>query len=182
MLRRIIILLCLILLLGVIIFLLLDFNTIQNIETTYYFAYGSNMDIDLLRKRIDNNNIVPEGYAKLENHRLIFPRGVGSVVPDDNLDVYGCLYLLTKEEIKKLDVIEGYREDREKSKNSYNREWIDVITQNGKKISAEIYIQTKNTDINSKPSKNYKQTLVKGASDCFLPDFYRKELESIETK
>lgn len=177
MLRRIIILLCLVLFLGVIIFLLLNFNT-----TYYYFAYGSNMDIDLLRKRIDNNNIVPEGYAKLESHRLIFPRAVGSVVPDENTYVYGCLYLLTKEEIKKLDVIEGYRKDRDKSKNSYNRERMEVITQNGKKISAEIYIQTKNSDINSKPSKKYKQTLVKGASDCSLPDFYIANLENIETR
>jgi len=177
MLRRIIIFLCLILFLGTIIFLLLNFNT-----TYYYFAYGSNMDIDLLRNRIDNNCLVPEGYAKLENYKLVFPRGVGSVVSDENKEVYGCLYLLNKKEIEKLDVVEGYRKDRNKSENSYNREWIDVVLQNGKTISAEIYIQTNNTDINGKPSNSYKQTLVRGASDCSLPDFYIQELEAIETK
>jgi gamma-glutamylcyclotransferase (GGCT)/AIG2-like uncharacterized protein YtfP len=177
MLRKLIIFLCLVLFLGTIIFLLLNFNT-----TYYYFAYGSNMDIDLLRNRIDNNYLFSEGYAKLENYKLVFPRGVGSVVSDETTDVYGCLYLLNKKEIEKLDVVEGYRKDRNKSENSYNREWIDVVLQNGKTLSAEIYIQTNNTDINGKPSNSYKQTLVRGASDCSLPDFYIQELEAIETK
>jgi len=140
------------------------------------------MDIDLLRNRIDNNYLFSEGYAKLENYKLVFPRGVGSVVSDETTDVYGCLYLLNKKEIEKLDVVEGYRKDRNKSENSYNREWIDVVLQNGKTLSAEIYIQTNNTDINGKPSNSYKQTLVRGASDCSLPDFYIQELEAIETK
>ncbi len=177
MLKRLIIFLCLFIFLGVIIFILLNFNT-----TYYYFAYGSNMDIDLLRNRVGNNDLISEGYGVLKSHRLIFPRGVGSVVFDENSEVYGCLYLLTKKEIEKLDVIEGYRKDREKSKNSYNREWIDVVTKNGKTISAEIYIQTNNFDINGKPSKNYKQTLVKGASDCSLPDFYKDKLAQMETR
>ena len=140
------------------------------------------MDIDLLRRRINNNTIIPESFAKLENYRLIFPRGVGSVIPDETTDIYGCLFLLTKEEIAKLDIVEGYREDRNKSLNSYNREWIDVVTPKGKTISAEIYIQTNNSDINGKPSISYKQTLVKGASDCSLPDFYKQELEQIEVR
>jgi len=183
MLRRILIFLCLVLFLGTLFYVLIDLKT-STIETkkTYYFGYGSNMDIDLLRRRIDNNSITPESYAKLENYRLIFPRGVGSVVPEEGQDIYGCLYLLTKEEIAKLDVVEGYREDRNKSLNSYNREWIDIFSPEGKTISAEIYIQTNNTDINGKPSNSYKQTLVKGANDCSLPDFYIKKLEQIEVK
>jgi gamma-glutamylcyclotransferase (GGCT)/AIG2-like uncharacterized protein YtfP len=179
MLRRLIIFFCLVLCLGTIIFVLLDSNNQRNI---YYFGYGSNMDLNLLRARIDNNSIVPISFAVLEDYRLIFPRGVGSVIPENGKEVYGCLYLLTKKEIEKLDVVEGYRKDRNKSENSYNREWIDVVLQNGKTLSAEIYIQTNNTDINGKPSNSYKQTLVRGASDCSLPDFYKQELEAIETK
>lgn len=140
------------------------------------------MDIEVLRNRVDNNSIVPESFAKLENHRLVFPRGVGSVISDDNAEVYGCLYLLTKKEIAKLDVVEGYREDRDRNLNSYNREWIDVLSPSGKTISAEIYIQTNNSDVDGKPSQSYKQTLVKGARDCSLPDFYKQELEKIETR
>lgn len=179
MLRKIIIFLCLVLFLGTIIFVLLNSNNQRNI---YYFGYGSNMDLNLLRARIDNNSIVPISFAVLEDYRLIFPRGVGSVIPEDGKVVYGCVYLLNKKEIEKLDVVEGYRTDRAKSENSYNREWIDVITQNGKTISAEIYIQTNNTDITGEPSNSYKQTLVRGASNCSLPDFYIQELEAIETK
>lgn len=182
MLRRILIFSCLILFLGTLFYVLIETNKQTETDKTYYFGYGSNMDIDLLRRRIDNNYVVPVSYAKLEDYRLIFPRGVGSVISDETTDVYGCLYLLTKEEIAKLDIIEGYREDRNKSLNSYNREWIDVVTPKGKTISAEIYIQTNNSDINGKPSTSYKQTLVKGAGDCSLPDFYKQELEKIETR
>lgn len=155
-----------------------DYN--QNNKKQYYFAYGSNMDISLLRKRINNIEITPVSYAILREHLLIFPRGVGSVIFNKETDVYGCLYLLTQEEIEKLDVVEGYKENRDKNLNSYNREWIEVETKDGEKILALIYIQTKNTI--DKPSTGYKETLITGAKDCQLPKFYQKYLEEIETK
>lgn len=189
MLRRIIIFICLVLFLGTLFYVLVDINkskiepvNLEDTNNSYYFGYGSNMDLNLLRRRIDNNSIVPVSYAVLKDYRLIFPRGVGSVISDIDSDVYGCVYLLTKEEILKLDVVEGYREDRDKNQNSYNREWIDVLDPNGKTISAEIYIQTSHLDINGKPSESYKQTLVRGARDCSLPEFYITELEQIETR
>lgn len=183
MFRRIIIIICLILFLGTLFYVLVNNRSIEPItDKTYYFGYGSNMDLNLLRRRIDNNFIVPVSYAKLENYRLIFPRGVGSVILENGKDVYGCLFLLTREEIAKLDVVEGYREDRDKNLNSYNREWIDVFTPEGKKISAEIYIQVNNSAINDKPGDSYKQTLVRGARDCSLPDFYVQELEQIKAR
>lgn len=151
-----------------------------NLKKHYYFGYGSNMDIDLLRKRIGNSTIIPVSYGLLENYRLIFPRGVGSVVPDENYDVYGCVFLLTQEELKKLDVVEGYREDRERSLNSYNRDPIEIILPNTEKIIADIYIQVKDTE--DLPSSNYKQTIIKGANDCNLPVEYIEWLEGIETR
>ncbi len=192
MFRKMIILLCVFFLLGSIFYVLLETRTPQapateananqdNIEKTYYFGYGSNMDINLLKRRIGNDSIAPISYAVLEDYRLVFPRGLGSVIPDENSDVYGCLYFLTKEEIAKLDIVEGYKEGRDKSQNSYNREWIDVLTPDGNIISAEIYIQSDNSDVNSKPSEGYKQTLVNGARQCLLPEFYIQGLEEIET-
>lgn len=157
-----------------------DLISDSNLEKYYYFGYGSNMDIDLLRKRIGNSTIIPVSYGLLENYRLIFPRGVGSVVPDENYDVYGCVYLLTQEELKKLDVVEGYREDRERSLNSYNRDPIEIILPNTEKIIADIYIQVKDTE--DLPSSNYKQTIIKGANDCNLPREYIDWLENIETR
>jgi gamma-glutamylcyclotransferase (GGCT)/AIG2-like uncharacterized protein YtfP len=140
------------------------------------------MDLNLLRARIDNNSIVPISFAVLEDYRLIFPRGVGSVIPEDGKEVYGCLYLLNKKEIEKLDVVEGYRVNRDRNENSYVREKISVITSDNKPILADIYIQVNKTGVDDKPSNSYKQTLVRGARDCSLPDFYIQELEAIETK
>lgn len=150
----------------------------QGIEKKYYFGYGSNMDIDLLRRRLNNPSLVPVSSGLLKEYRLIFPRGVGSVAPDENYDVYGCVYLLTEEEIKKLDVIEGYSEDRERSLNSYNRNPIEIILPNSENITAEIYIQV--NDREDLPSNNYKQTIIKGANDCNLPREYINWLEELE--
>jgi gamma-glutamylcyclotransferase (GGCT)/AIG2-like uncharacterized protein YtfP len=111
---------------------------------------------------------------------LIFPRGVGSVTPDDNFNVYGCVFLLTNQELKKLDVVEGYREDRDRSLNSYNRDPIGIILPNNEKIIADIYIQVKNTE--DLPSNSYKQTIIKGANDCNLPREYIDWLENIDTR
>lgn len=157
-----------------------DLISDNNLEKYYYFGYGSNMDIDLLRRRIGNNTIIPVSYGLLENYRLIFPRGVGSVIPDDNYAVYGCVFLLTQQELKKLDVVEGYREDRERSLNSYNRDPIEIILPTNEKIIADIYIQVRETE--DLPSNSYKQTIIKGANDCNLPREYIDWLENIETR
>lgn len=157
-----------------------DLISDSNLEKYYYFGYGSNMDIDLLRRRIGNNTIIPVSYGLLENYRLIFPRGVGSVIPDDNYAVYGCVFLLTQQELKKLDVVEGYREDRERSLNSYNRDPIEIILPTNEKIIADIYIQVRETE--DLPSNSYKQTIIKGANDCNLPREYIDWLENIETR
>ena len=160
---------------------LLDSIDLNNLETKhYYFGYGSNMDIDLLRRRIGNNTIIPVSYGLLENYKLIFPRGVGSVIPDNNFNVYGCVFLLTDSELKKLDVVEGYREERERSLNTYNRDPIEIILPNNEKIIADIYIQVK--DIEDLPSNTYKQTIIKGANDCNLPREYIDWLEDLETR
>jgi len=160
---------------------LLDSIDLNNLEAKYYyFGYGSNMDIDLLRRRIGNDTIIPVSYGLLENYKLIFPRGVGSVTPDDNFNVYGCVFLLTNQELKKLDVVGGYREDRDRSLNSYNRDPIEIVLPNNEKIIADIYIQVKNTE--DLPSSNYKQTIIKGANDCNLPREYIEWLENIDTR
>jgi gamma-glutamylcyclotransferase (GGCT)/AIG2-like uncharacterized protein YtfP len=155
-----------------------DLNNIE--EKHYYFGYGSNMDINLLRRRIGNPTIVPESYGLLENYKLIFPRGVGSVVPNQDYNVYGCVFLLTEKELKKLDVVEGYRKDRDRLLNSYNRELIEIILPNKEKIIADIYIQVKETE--DLPSNTYKQTIIKGANDCNLPREYVNWLEDLETR
>ncbi len=187
MIKKIIIALLLLFFIGCIFYILTKQSTTivtmdpEDENKIYYFGYGSNMDIDLLRNRIDNNSIVPVSYAKLEDYELIFPRGVGSVIPKQGHDIYGCLYLLTREEILKLDIVEGYKEGRDRNKNSYIRDKINVIVPDGRTIQADIYIQVNNT-IDYKTSQSYKDTLVKGASDCSLPDFYKTELEQIEVR
>ena len=149
-------------------------------EKYYYFGYGSNMDIDLLRRRIGNTKIIPESYGLLKNHKLIFPRGFGSVTPNQDYNVYGCVFLLTEKELKRLDVVEGYREDRDRSFNTYNRDPIEIILPNNQRIIADIYIQVKETE--DLPSNNYKQTIIKGANDCNLPREYVDWLEDLETR
>jgi gamma-glutamylcyclotransferase (GGCT)/AIG2-like uncharacterized protein YtfP len=137
------------------------------------------MNIDLFRKRINNNLITPISFAKLENYRLIFPRGVGNVIESENKNVFGCLYALTMDELYVLDSFEGYDENREISENIYIRKQIKVQDANNNFVFAYIYIQTIDSGFDDKPGSGYLRNIIQGAKECSLPQSYIDELEMI---
>ena len=72
-----------------------------------YFAYGTNLDVEQMRNRCETIKVL--GKGKLKNYRLIFnSRGVASIIPDNNSEVLGLVYELTKEGLNSLDSYEGY--------------------------------------------------------------------------
>jgi len=91
-----------------------------------YFAYGSNLSWDQIRRRCPSARFL--GVAELKNYRLCFPRksqkgyGVASVeeIPGEN--VWGVVYQINEVDIGRLDAAEGYVPGRERDKNSYVRE------------------------------------------------------------
>ena len=79
-------------------------------KETYYFAYGSNMNLDQMAYRCPAASVVEN--VKLDGYRLTFcGRGKGSVatiLPEEGSQVEGVLWKITPECEKSLDFYEGY--------------------------------------------------------------------------
>jgi gamma-glutamylcyclotransferase (GGCT)/AIG2-like uncharacterized protein YtfP len=77
-----------------------------------YFAYGSNMDEELMRVCCPAHRLI--GVVRLDDHRLAFTRrsvrtgtGVADVVRDRGHAVWGVLYEVSGEDLRGLDSKEG---------------------------------------------------------------------------
>lgn len=83
-----------------------------------YFAYGSNMDEEQMKKRCPDSILIGKGF--IERHKLCFPQiavtrgllGVAGIRESDELDsVHGLIYELTDKDLELLHTFEGYDKD-----------------------------------------------------------------------
>lgn len=85
----------------------------KSMRTIRYFAYGSNLWSEQMTKRCPDNSYVAIGC--LPDYRLIFDGhdvgragAIANVVPDKGQAVWGALYDLTLEDLRRLDGFEDY--------------------------------------------------------------------------
>lgn len=141
-----------------------------------YFAYGSNMDKERMKKRVNNFKIIGNGILK--KHKLVFNKpaksgnGVGfaNVEKDEKSFVEGIVYETDNNGIEKLDYYEGVPEH-------YHRKTIFILV-NSKLKECEIYIASK-TETGLKPTKEYLNHLLEG--EKFLSKEYFKFIKDIIT-
>ena len=74
-------------------------------NTSLYFAYGSNMNVEQMRRRIPDARVV--GRAVLKGWRVV-ERLYADIEKSGGGRVYGVLYLLSAKEMRRLDTFEGY--------------------------------------------------------------------------
>lgn len=77
----------------------------------YYFAYGSNMNLNQMEYRCPDAKVVEN--VRLEGYRLAFcgrptGSGVATILPEEGSHVEGVLWKLTPECERSLDIYEGY--------------------------------------------------------------------------
>lgn len=77
----------------------------MNPDTYLYFAYGSNLNPEQIRRRIPEARAV--GRATLKGWRLV-ERLYADIERSRGSRVEGVLYLVTKTELHRLDLYEGY--------------------------------------------------------------------------
>ncbi|MEM4605942.1 MAG: gamma-glutamylcyclotransferase family protein [Candidatus Pacearchaeota archaeon] len=141
----------------------------------YYFAYGSNMNQEQMIKRCKGKNFKFIGRAYLKGYRFVYDgqseyRGgaVANIVKSENDIVWGVLYEINKNCLKNLDKYEGYPY-------VYNRKEVEVITDDGYKFLAWVYLREPKPL--GKPSDKYRKVVLEGAKACNLPeDYIRKFL------
>jgi gamma-glutamylcyclotransferase (GGCT)/AIG2-like uncharacterized protein YtfP len=146
-----------------------------------YFAYGSNMNWQQMQDRCPSAMFC--GTALLPDHRLAFTRrstkrgcGVADALPEKGRGVWGVVYEISKSDLTRLDVSEGYKEGREK--NAYfRREYIVLLKDNA--LTVYIYFADRIPDP-PLPNSTYKNLILSGARHWHLPETYIHELEAIE--
>lgn len=141
-----------------------------------YFAYGSNMEPEQMQSRCPNYRVI--GIGLLNHYALAFTRwsrswnsGTVDIVPEKGGKVYGALYDLNPDDLKRMDKFADYPQ-------SYVRQ--DVMMECGKEIlPALTYVAVRQGVF--LPSKSYLRKMIQGAEARKLPEKYTSFLKSIQT-
>lgn len=155
-----------------------------NAKKYAYFAYGSNMSLKRLNENIPNATQITIG--KLNNYRLEFTGfskkwngSIATIVPSPNSHVWGVIWSINENDIKRLDRQEGVK------KKIYFPKAVHVQIFSNILLKCRTYQKRKSKNpINNtprKPSKAYIDTIIEGAKDYHLPKHYITYLESFKT-
>jgi gamma-glutamylcyclotransferase len=141
------------------------------------FAYGSNM----CSGRFRDYGVSPEGIATaavLSEYRLLFNKrstrdhsGKANVEPHEGSQVWGVVYTVSDNDMRRLDEGEG----------GYQRVRLSVRLADNKDAEVWIYLASRpSNDPTLRPYTWYKRFLVEGAEEHALPPEYVANMERIE--
>lgn len=141
---------------------------------SWYFAYGSNMSVEQLIRRIGRTGNPEYGprIVHLAGHRLAFQHGVSGGAAYANIltpgeGVIGVAYRFSAADLEKLD---RFEED-------YDRGTIEVTHGNGEVLRAVAYFMTPGPNLKyGLPSSKYLHTIVTGAREHGLPEEYIEKI------
>lgn len=133
----------------------------------FYFAYGSNMSSEQMRRRCPAAQ--PVGTGAIEGWRFIVnSRGTSSIVRANDGCVHGVVWRVTRDCIATLDVFEGI------AKRHYVKRAVRVAVPHGF-IDAMTYAATDQS--RGRPIRAYLEGTILPAAEAWqLPDDYRAEL------
>jgi len=140
-----------------------------------YFAYGSNMSTERLKKRVPSAK--PLGRAKLLNKHLVCNKkskdgsGKSNLIDSTGDIVWGVLYEIDRAELNRLDRVES----------GYTRMILEVITDQDSSVKTYVYVSSELID-DARPYDLYKKLVIEGAREHQLPASYVKYLEQIQSK
>ncbi len=149
-------------------------------DTITYFAYGSNMSLERLRKRVPSAK--PKGRAVLRCHRLAFHKvsrkdgsGKCDIPPAKESDVvWGRVYHINAKEKEILDCYEGLGF-------GYKNKCVTVELDCGTSVCAVTYCATE-IDSTLKPFTRYKEHVLVGAKESSLPPDYIKKIKEVKAE
>lgn len=147
-----------------------------------YFAYGSNLDIEQVKRRCGNSgNVRKVSIGYLPDHKLAFTQyyqewggGVADVIESPNDCVWGIVYEITREGLELLDKYEGYPND-------YTRVKRTIITLDGHTLLAWVYSVLRKDGDFIAPSQRYINIIRRTAKESGFPKNYLSYLNSIKT-
>lgn len=145
-----------------------------------YFAYGSNMNEDELKKI--NVIIINAKKAFLKNYRISLTRhaksrsgGVLDIIANHDV-VEGVLYELNDTDRDKIDAKEGVKIS------AYEPIKVDIETQDGKVLDGVLTYQVCRKEVAPPASHEYKDSVLKSACEHGLSVEYRAKLKAVLEK
>eukprot|EP00882_Tetradesmus_deserticola_P006072 GHRQ01006392.1.p1 GENE.GHRQ01006392.1~~GHRQ01006392.1.p1 ORF type:complete len:277 (+),score=74.64 GHRQ01006392.1:279-1109(+) len=154
-------------------------------DAVWYLSYGANMCFDTLARR--GVKVLQRAPCVLvdPNIKLVFQHRAGystlqPMAPGQQPrfkpflpQVHGVLYLVTKEDMRKLQKREG----------GYNLTEVEVETYDGWRAKAQTFVSGSLALLHGevKPTEKYMRVLRDGAADNYLDPLYQAWLSSIET-
>jgi len=148
-----------------------------------YFAYGSNLDQVQMAQRCPGARLI--GSAQLANHRICFPRrspvrgcAVASFEAHKGGVVWGVIYELDEDDLKRLDEREGFDPVNPSAVNRYCRVDVTVQRTAGERVEAVTYVAVPE-ESPGMPSATYLKHIVDGAAAHSFPDDYIETLKAI---
>jgi gamma-glutamylcyclotransferase len=151
-----------------------------------YFAYGSRMDFNEMRKASPSARFV--AVAKLADHRLDFTAysqshdcGVADAVAAHGESIWGVVYDVPELEFGRLDQGEGYQPGRPAHENDCVRGQRHVYRDGNPHEPLLVWLYLASRKPHSPvPKSPYKGLMVGGARFWHLPADYVAQLERID--
>jgi len=144
-----------------------------------YFAYGSNLNLKQMAQRCPQSNLV--GKASLQGYKIAFTKyssswdsGVADIIRAADSEVWGLLYEVTEDDLKRLDGYEGHPD-------YYLRIAIPVVNEQGDSVEAYTYEVVDKVDF-VPPSEEYLGIIKDAAKKFDFPEEYKIQLDQIESK
>jgi gamma-glutamylcyclotransferase (GGCT)/AIG2-like uncharacterized protein YtfP len=149
--------------------------------TITYFAFGSNMLLERIKKRVPSacvlGNATLGGYALRFNKLSKDGSAKANIVPstDPQAVVYGILYRLDEDERPRLDKAEGLG-------HGYQIHHVRV-RRDGEGGEEEAFTYVAASDAirdDLPPFRWYKDIVIQGATQNHLPESYVRQIEAVE--
>ncbi len=130
-------------------------------DSSLYFAYGSNINLDQMAYRCPDARVV--GPVTLEGYELLFRRGgFATIGPCEGGKVHGLLWSITPECERSLDHYEGYPR-------FYDKRMVTVRDNQGRSLSVMAYIMDERFRDPRLPSDPYYNGILEGYRQNGLP-------------
>jgi gamma-glutamylcyclotransferase (GGCT)/AIG2-like uncharacterized protein YtfP len=136
-----------------------------------YFAYGSNMNLEHMR-RLCGWHFRVLGPAKLKDYQFgPDGRGYANIRPKEKEEVWGVLFDLDQYSLDVLDQFEGFPD-------IFDRKQIKVFDNSGNEVEAWVYIEQPDHFAQSHIREEYMRRVVTGALENRLPEQWISFLNS----
>ncbi|MBT3970848.1 MAG: gamma-glutamylcyclotransferase [Euryarchaeota archaeon] len=144
-----------------------------------HFAYGSNMDLNRLDKRIGNVSSTQRACLsgfRFEFNKLSYRLNTvyANIMLDLDSTVWGVLMNITQQQLDKLDISEGVENGH------YRQEKVIVVTDDDVEHEAITYFAEERwVKDGMKPTETYRNYVITGSNEFDLPQEYIERIKKI---